>query len=171
MSRKSSTKKSKDKKRYKPNPKEVKAAARKISLIQQPSRARARTGTWEKAFFAVFEATGNVMRACRYVGVDRSTVYVRRGKDKDFASQWEDSEEALSGRFEQEAIRRATIGVPKGIWFKGVRVGTEYELSDRMLELLLKKQNPRFREADQRASVGSNADTRTIRLEIVTAKE
>lgn len=56
---------------------------------------------------------------------------------------------------EDEAVRRASKGVRKGVYYKGDRVATELEYSDSLLQFLLKARRPeKYRERQEVVHVG-----------------
>jgi hypothetical protein len=102
-----------------------------------------RRGEWDRdAFLAAFEETGMVSHACRLVGVGRSTVYVERQRNEDFAVAWADVEERVVESMEGEAYRRAVKGVEKPLVSAGRLVTTVNEYSDGLLMFLLKARRP-----------------------------
>jgi hypothetical protein len=93
-------------------------------------------------FLAELALDGNVTRAAKAVGVDRSNAYQRRLRNPEFAKRWDDALEAFADAVEAEAYRRAVTGTTKGIWWQGARVGEEQQWSDSLLLALLKAKRP-----------------------------
>lgn len=65
---------------------------------------------WIGRWLAIFRDTGNVSKACKAVGIDRSTPYRYRDGCPEFAQAWRDAEEAAADALEEEAQRRAMEG-------------------------------------------------------------
>lgn len=110
-------------------------------------RTPERAGAWKEAFLGALGEHGMVTRACREVGIGRTTAYDARHADDAFAVAWADVEELTTERMEREAYRRAVEGVESDIFYRGGVVGTEREFSDTLLIFLLKARRPdRYRE-------------------------
>lgn len=90
-----------------------------------------------------------VTQASQAVGINRSTVYRWRDADPEFAKRMDGVDLENTDKLKSEAVRRAVIGVERDIFYKGTPVGKFREYSDRLLELLLKSRDPKFREAIQ----------------------
>ena len=131
--------------------------------IGQSTRIEKSKCHWEQAFLKMLEGTANVQEACKTVGVARSTVYERRAKDSQFAERWTDAIEGFCDNLEEECIRRAMHGVERGIYYKGKRIATERDYSDRLLEFLLKKYRPEFRD-NHSVSQPSEPVAKTVRF-------
>jgi len=86
-----------------------------------PVEAR-RAETQEKereAFLEALRKGNTVSAAAKAAGVSRATVYRWQGEDEPFATAWNDAYETGTDALEQEAIRRATQGVAKPLFYKG----------------------------------------------------
>lgn len=57
---------------------------------------------------------------------------------------------------EAEAHRRAVKGWKEPVYYKGIECGTIRRFSDRLLELLLKADNPKYRDQGQQVNVQTN---------------
>lgn len=73
-------------------------------------RTRITAPDWYETFLGVLANTGNVTLAAQQCGIDRTTPYVWKGKDPDFARQWDSAMEGAGDLLEAEARRRATVG-------------------------------------------------------------
>lgn len=91
--------------------------------------------------------TGRVAQSCKAVGVSKTRVQEQKGNDPDFAAKYQEALELYSEKLEQEAERRGHDGVDEPVYHKGEIQGTVKRFSDRLLELLMKKNNPQFRES------------------------
>lgn len=110
--------------------------------------SRTRDEEWSRALFLErFEETLMVAEAARLTGVSRSTVYLERQRNEEFAVAWADVEERVTERLEAEAFRRAHDGVEKPVVSAGQLVTHERVFSDSLLQFLLKGRKPeRYRE-------------------------
>lgn len=110
--------------------------------------AGARDERWDRqAFLGAFEYAGMVSEACRMVGISRSTAYLERQRNEEFAVAWADVDEKVVDKLEAEAFRRAHDGVDKPLVSAGQLVTTAKEYSDGLLMFLLKAKRPeRYRE-------------------------
>lgn len=84
----------------------------------------------------------SVRRACDAVGVNRRTVETWRAKYPDFAEDYAEAMEDSTDVLDDEAVRRAVQGVPKGIYHMGERVATEQQYSDSLLTFILAGRRP-----------------------------
>jgi hypothetical protein len=70
-------------------------------------------------FCQILAVTGNVSEACRQVNIVRTTAYVTRKKDKDFADLWDEAEETAADAVEAEMWRRGVEGVDRPVVYQG----------------------------------------------------
>ncbi len=88
-----------------------------------------------------------VGKAAEAVGVARSTVYAWLEQSAEFKQLFESTKISIVEKLEQEAIRRAYIGIERGVYYQGERVALEREFSDTLLIFLLKGAAPaKYRE-------------------------
>lgn len=118
---------------------------------------------WVKGFLASLRLYANVSKACRDVGIDRSTPIqyknrVPEGEDRSwFARLWEEAVSEGADRLEEEAWRRATEGTERPVYQGGQMVGTVREFSDTLMVLLLKGHKPdKYRERASLEHSGPN---------------
>jgi hypothetical protein len=117
--------------------------------IPQDSTPEKTSRAWERPFLEALRLTGNVSKACRVVGIDRTTPYKAREADPDLAAAWDDAIADACDELEAEARRRA-MGYQKPIYWRGQIVGNSLEYSDTLLMFLLKAHRPdKFREHKQ----------------------
>jgi hypothetical protein len=81
-------------------------------------------------------------RAANAAGVGRSTAYLWRQEDPEFAAKWDEAVAEGIDCLEDEAHRRAVEGVKRPILRRGVIVGETTEYSDKLLIFLLKRRRP-----------------------------
>lgn len=85
--------------------------------------------------------------ACEEADISTTQFYKWLRDDPDFAKQVEEAVAAGVEALEDEAIRRGARGVRKAVYYQGDVVGYERQYSDRLLETMLKANNPaKFRE-------------------------
>ena len=112
--------------------------------------------TWQKGFLATLRETANVRLAAESAGLSRSTAYAHRKGNPTFSDAWNDALEEAVDLLEQEARRRALVGVDEPVFYQGEEVSTVRKYSDVLLIFLLKAHRPRkFRE---RVELSGNAD-------------
>ncbi len=97
---------------------------------------------WRPAFISALSKTGNVTVSAEAAGINRTTAYASFNSDPEFAEQWNEAVQEAADRIEAEALRRATRGVNKPVWYKGQQVGTELEYSDTLMLAMLKGHKP-----------------------------
>jgi hypothetical protein len=112
--------------------------------------------------------TGMRTVACGFIGVRQNTVMNHIAADPDFAQAVEDAMACFRDKLEAEAIRRAYGGHEKLVLFKGELIVdprkpmddegnpnylTEKVFSDRLMELVLKRHIPEYRE---RSTIDAN---------------
>jgi hypothetical protein len=88
-----------------------------------------------------------VTRSCKIAEVGRTTAYLWRNSDNDFAKAWDAALERGTDALEDEAVRRGHEGTEKPVYQGGKLVGTVREYSDTMLTIMLKARRPdRFKD-------------------------
>jgi len=101
----------------------------------------------KEGFLAVLAQGCNVGRACSAVQIDRTTAYVWRDRDADFAAAWDKALRIGVSALEDEAHRRAFDGVDEPVFHKGDVCGAVRKYSDTLAIFLLKAHNPdKYRE-------------------------
>lgn len=94
-------------------------------------------------FLRILAETANIRLAARAAGYNNTGAINRlKAMNPAFAAAIQEAAEAAADMLEAEAVRRATQGVKKQVWFKGEPVGTEIVYSDSLLALLLKAAKP-----------------------------
>lgn len=114
-----------------------------------------------QAFLASLAKHGNVTAAAAAAGVTRFSVYSRRGKDDEFAADWDDAVEKATDLLVMEAKRRAFRGTRKPVFHKGVVCGHVREYSDSLMMFLVKARRPEYRDKTDMSVSG------TINLNVV----
>jgi hypothetical protein len=103
--------------------------------------------------------TGTHAQAARIAGVGPTTVSKHRSPgselyDPEFVAEIDHALELFRARLHREALRRGAKGVKEPIYSRGRLVGHRKVFSDRLLELLLKRHDPAFKDGplvDQRS--------------------
>lgn len=104
-------------------------------------------GDWKTIFLKTLAMSGVVTTACYKAKVSRQTAYKTREGDADFATAWDEALDAAADGMEEEAHRRAVVGVLKPVFQGGKKVGSIREYSDTLLIFRLKAVRPeKYRE-------------------------
>ena len=70
-----------------------------------------------KTFLECLQRVGmNVSKACREAGVGKSTVYLERQRNPDFAAQWQEVEDSLLDELEEHQFRDARVNPEDRRW-------------------------------------------------------
>lgn len=101
-----------------------------------------RTPKKEKAFLTALSQTCNVQEACSVAGIARNSAYLWRKDDEQFAAKWNEARETGGDALEDEAVRRAKVGVEEPVYYQGAVCGTVRKYSDVLLIFLLKGAKP-----------------------------
>lgn len=100
---------------------------------------------WAKCidrFFEELAKSARVCKSCELANISYSEVYRRRQIDEDFRKRFEDAYEQGVQRLEDEAVRRAMVGVDEPVFYKGEEVAKITRYSDTLLTFLLKGNRP-----------------------------
>lgn len=100
----------------------------------------------KRAFLAAYSETGNVVKSCAAVGIERRTHYNWRREDPVYAKLVEEAFAEFADHLEAEAIRRAYEGVDEPITVAGEKtIVRKYDTT--LLIFLLKRAKPeQYRE-------------------------
>jgi hypothetical protein len=96
----------------------------------------------QSAFLHNFELSGSIRQAAIDTEIDRLSHYRWLESDPKYAELWEAAQEGFTQNLEAHAAKRATVGVPRGVYFQGQKVGSEQWVSDPLLMFLLKGRRP-----------------------------
>lgn len=114
------------------------------------SGGRLRTPNWrgkQAAFLTALAEGLTISGAAKQAGIPRGTVYHWRDADPDFAHAWNEAEDAGADLLEDEALRRAVLGLVEPVYYGGKEVGEVRKYSDTLLVFLLKARRPdKYRE-------------------------
>ncbi len=111
------------------------------------------TAKRQKRFLEALANTGNISQAVALSGTNRSVVYAAKKRDESFAAAWDEALEVATDALEQEARRRAVLGVDEPIVSHGRLIVDDHgnavtvkRYSDQLLIALLKAHSPKFRD-------------------------
>lgn len=120
----------------------------KASTVSTRKRRRSRklSRDWMPAFLNHYARFGIVKLACDSAGIDRTTAYAARDRDKSFAEAWEMAREDAIEELEAEALRRALDG------------------SDTLIIFMLKSLRPdKYRERIEARSLNLHEHRHTVK--------
>jgi len=102
---------------------------------------------WSSLFLEDLRQYGNIKHAAEQAGIDRSTAYKARHRNKRFSTAWDEAMEDATDLLEGEARRRGYEGTDHPIIYQGEITDTYKEYSDTLLIFLLKAHRPeKFRD-------------------------
>ena len=111
----------------------------------------------QRDFLEYFCELANITTAAKKAKIGRRTVYDWIETDPEFKKQYKKAKKVAIGVLEDEAARRAVVGVDKAIFYKGKKVATVKEYSDTLMIVLLKAQAPKkYREVTKVESKSTN---------------
>ena len=109
---------------------------------QRISRNPASKPTYQRRMLKALALGMSPVRAAKVAGVGRSTGYLWRQEDPEFAQKWDEAVAEGIDRLEDEAHRRAVEGVKHPVYRGGVLVGEMTKYSDKLLMFLMKRRRP-----------------------------
>lgn len=80
--------------------------------------------------------------AAEYADITVAAANKRRKTDAKFAAAYKEAREARIETYRMEAKRRAIDGWQEPVFYQGEQIGTTRKFSDRMLEVLLRAEDP-----------------------------
>lgn len=104
------------------------------------------TAEAEKVFLEALAVTGRLKEASVTSGLPYMQVIEHRRRYLDFEEACEDSMRRFRDSLEREAVRRGMEGVEEPVFHKGEECGFVRRYSDRLLELVMKRHIPEYRE-------------------------
>lgn len=118
-------------------------------------------------FLAVLAVSGNVSKSCRVAHISRATIYRMVERIPEFRTAFEDALEQAPDLLEEEAYRRAVVGVVKPVFFAGKVVGAVREYSDRLLSIMLQARHPAYKHTVGSVTATANANAVADAVSIV----
>lgn len=126
------------------------------------THTKKRRRSWREPFLEALRELPNVRDACLAAGIARSTAYLEREQDPNFAAAWDEAVEDGCDLLEKALFTRAVRGVTKTIFYQGEPCGEETAFSDTAAIFLLKGHRPeKYRE---RADVTSGDQPISVQL-------
>lgn len=107
-----------------------------------PTIRTIRTAKRRDAFLIALEETANVTQACKKAKLPRRSAYEWRDAAPEFAAAWDAALDRGTDALEDEAVRRASEGTLKPVFYKGGKCGSIREYSDTLLMFMLKGRRP-----------------------------
>lgn len=117
-----------------------------------------------REFLLRLATTGNASLACKDTGLSYKLMHWRKRVDPEFAEDYELSRRVASDILEHEAYRRGVVGIDKPIVAGGEVVGSIREYSDRLLELLIKRNDERDRKRQAVLDINLGSGEQSIRF-------
>lgn len=125
----------------------------------------------QSAFLAAYAVCGIIKVAAEAAEISRAVVYKWRA-DPEFAAAMDSAGEDAADLLEKEALRRATEGTVRPVFYKGEECGGVREYSDTLTVLLLKARRPeKFRDNQKIEHTGPNGGAIAISDGRAAAKE
>ena len=123
----------------------------------------------QTAFLAAFAECGIVARAARAARINRASHYDWL-EDPAYRKRFEVAQKQAIVSWEDEAVRRAFVGVRKPVYRGGKKVGTVLEFSDGLAQFLLKANN-REKYGDRSAlAVTGGLTLETMQANMIAAR-
>ncbi len=101
-------------------------------------KRKAITKRQRSIFLDVLRSTGNVSASSRAANISSRSAHTLKGKDEDFASEWELAKEEALDELEAALRKRAIEGVEKPVYYAGKECGTQRSYSDSVGMYILK---------------------------------
>ena len=109
---------------------------------QRISQAPGAMEVYKQCFLRELAKGKSPAHAAQVAGLARSTAYLFRSQDPEFARQWLEASAEGVDRLEDEAYRRAVEGVKRPVFHGGKKVGEITKYSDFLLGKLLGRRRP-----------------------------
>jgi hypothetical protein len=110
----------------------------------------------KRAFLLAYAECLNSGQASKHAGCHPRVNYYWRKTDPAFAEAFEEARQMGIVALEEEAVRRAQLGVQRGIYYKDEQIAEETIYSDTLLIFLLKGNMPeRYKERFEHTHKGS----------------
>ncbi len=101
----------------------------------------------KRAFLkAIYETGGSITKSANLANVSAQSHYNWLASDPHYAHVYKIQDERAIDLYVEEARRRAVDGVDEPIYQGGQLVGSKTKYSDRLLEVILKKKDPSYRD-------------------------
>lgn len=112
-------------------------------------------GVKKKKFLAAYAECGNITHAAELSGIDRHSHYLWLDKSEKYRTMFEAAHHQAIEHMEQEARRRAMLGVEEPVFYQGMEVARVRKPSDTLLMFMLKGALPdKYRDNVRNELVG-----------------
>lgn len=91
---------------------------------------------------------GDLHKAAREIGMSPNMLFSWMRDDNVAAEKVQEAQQVGWARLESVAIDRAVNGEEKGVYYKGERVGTEYQRSDSLLAKIMEARIPAYKKGE-----------------------
>lgn len=118
---------------------------RKVPTISRIKKKATTKAGRQDAFLTAFSKTGIISVAAKCSKIDRRTVTNWR-EDPKFEERFQEALKESTELMEKEALRRATTGTLKPVFYKGAKCGLIREYSDTLLMFLLKGRDAKYKD-------------------------
>lgn len=105
-------------------------------------RRSVRTRDAQGRFLDALTDGATIAAACATAGIGRRTAYDWRKAEPAFAAAWTEALDIGTSALEDEAVRRAVVGVDEPVFYRGEVCGTVTKKSDTMLIFVLRRRRP-----------------------------
>ena len=129
-----------------------------------------RTPKKEQDFLDALADACNVRHACSVADIARSSAYLWRQEDAEFAKRWDKALEVGAEALEDEAVRRAREGWEEPIYYQGTACGTVRKYSDTLLIFLLKGAKPDKYRDNAKVELGGSLNVTDLSDDEIAAK-
>jgi len=103
----------------------------------------------KKAFLRMYEATGRISESAHNLGFTHNTIGAHRKEDEEFDAAVRAAYARFQDLLEKEAYDRAVEGWKEPVYFQGKVVGHVLKKSDNILQSMLKRHIPAYKEKIQ----------------------
>lgn len=129
----------------------------------------------KKKFLTAYSECGNITHAAEAAGIERSLHYWWLEKHPRYVEAFEAAHAQAIDRMEQEARRRAMLGVDEPVFYQGIEVARVRKPSDTLLMFMLKGALPdKYRDNVKQEISGPGGGpirTSSVDLSKLTAEE
>ena len=102
-----------------------------------------------RRFLELYRLTGQLQKSARECGISPSTVRDHLKNDLAFKDAYDEAYGDFKEAIEREALRRAIMGWEEPVYQQGVLAGTVRKYDSPLLQLILKRHIPEYKEKHQ----------------------
>lgn len=100
----------------------------------------------QEMFLKEYARTGVFGQAARSVEMTPTAVYDLKDKDEEFSERCELAYQAFKDSIDEMIRSRVVDGIPKGVWYQGMKVGKEVEFDTTLTLAFAKRHMPEYRD-------------------------